>query len=59
MLWGRALYVSEIVMCLMNSLSMPQVIRTVAGNMEVGHLYCRLVPLVLLLVDGNSLHIFS
>lgn len=31
-----------------------EVIRTVAGNMEVGHLYCRLVPLVLLLVDGSN-----
>lgn len=30
-----------------------QVVRMVVGNMEAGHLYCRLIPLVLLLVDGK------
>lgn len=30
-----------------------QVVRMVAGNMATGHLYSRLIPLVLLLVDGN------
>lgn len=31
-----------------------EVVRMVAGNMATGHLYSRLIPLVLLLVDGSS-----
>lgn len=31
-----------------------EVVRMVVGNMEAGHLYCRLIPLVLLLVDGSN-----
>ncbi|CAL5413237.1 unnamed protein product [Camellia sinensis] len=31
-----------------------EVIRVVVGTMPVGHLYSRLVPLVLILVDGNN-----
>lgn len=37
----------------------PQVVRMVAGNMETGLLYSRIIPLVLLLVDGCSLPYFS
>ncbi|CAL5347092.1 unnamed protein product [Camellia sinensis] len=32
----------------------PNVIRVVVGTMPVGHLYSRLVPLVLILVDGSN-----
>ncbi|CAL5413242.1 unnamed protein product [Camellia sinensis] len=32
----------------------PTVIRVVVGTMPVGHLYSRLVPLVLILVDGSN-----
>uniref|UniRef100_A0A2N9F3C1 histone acetyltransferase n=1 Tax=Fagus sylvatica TaxID=28930 RepID=A0A2N9F3C1_FAGSY len=31
-----------------------EVVRMVVGNMDAGHLYSRLIPLVLLLVDGSS-----
>lgn len=31
----------------------------VIGNTAAGHLYSRLVPLVLLLIDGNSLDEFA
>lgn len=31
-----------------------EVVRMVVGNMEAGHLYSRLIPLVLLLVDGSN-----
>ncbi|KAL7210231.1 hypothetical protein ACSBR1_031738 [Camellia fascicularis] len=37
----------------MVSFQLDQVIRVVVGTMPVGHLYSRLIPLVLILVDGN------
>lgn len=32
-----------------------QVVRMVVGKTDAGHLYSRVIPLVLLLVDGNAL----
>lgn len=36
------------------SFNLGQVVRTVGGNMATGYLYSRIIPLVLLLVDGKS-----
>ena len=43
--------------CQFGLFSLGQVVRMVVGNMATGHLYSRLIPLVLLLVDGK-LHLF-
>lgn len=40
-------------LALCNNSNYVQVVRLVVGKTAAGHLYSRLIPLVLLLVDGN------